>query len=496
MNAGQRRHRHARWLLPGLLCTGGAFAVVHLTSDTAGRTAVMAMASLGSMVGVTAGLRINRIADKRHWLIGLLGLGLLTGVNAISFVQVGVGGAERVNSPVSPVLQAAGYVALLAASVVVVFRHAPQDSGGVIDAALIGVGAASPLWEFSLRPQLHAAGWPTGAQIVVLVQLLALLATLGALLRISRTTAWGRGSLRYLFASLGSTVAGLVLSIVATDPTTGRSLPYVGLCWIAGYLCLGAAVLHPSAADFTVPGTWRRDELSPVRFGYLGLCLLLTPVVGGIPQLFGHPPDGLLLCVGPLLSVPLVLARIQQLIQQHRHDQQRLAHQASQDELTGLPNRRQVFTLLDAALRAGDRHVTVLFCDLNDFKPVNDRFGHEAGDQVLRTVAERLRACVRADDVVGRIGGDEFLVVCPGAGSDDVDATRSRIERALATPVSWRDEPVRVGVAIGVAVAPAGAETTAGSLVAAADQAMYAEKRASKPFAGTVPVDQGQMHPV
>ncbi|SDY92043.1 diguanylate cyclase (GGDEF) domain-containing protein [Micromonospora pattaloongensis] len=480
MDTGDERPAQARWLVPGLLATGAAFAAVHAASDVTGRTAVMTVASLVATVGVITGLRVNRITDDRHWKMSLLGLALLTALNAISFVQVGLGGAERVTSPVAPFLQAGGYLALLAGSVVVVFRHAPQDSGGVIDAALIGVGAAAPIWELLLRPRLQATGTPTVAQTVVLAQVLALLATLGALLRISRTTARGRGSLRFLFAALANTVAGLLLSILTTDPATGRSAPYVGILWMSGYLCLAAAVLHPSAAGFTVPGSWRRDQLSPVRFGLLGVCLLLPPVIGGIPQLFGRAPDGLLLCVGPLLSVPLVLARIKQLMGQHVEDQRRLTHQASHDELTGLPNRRHVFALLDAVLRAGDRDVAVLFCDLNDFKPINDRLGHEAGDDVLRTVAGRLRGCVRSDDVVGRIGGDEFLVICPGAGLDAAAATRDRIERALAAPLRWRGETVRVGTAVGAATAPAGTDITAGALVAAADQAMYVDKRAGK----------------
>jgi diguanylate cyclase (GGDEF)-like protein/PAS domain S-box-containing protein len=113
--------------------------------------------------------------------------------------------------------------------------------------------------------------------------------------------------------------------------------------------------------------------------------------------------------------------------------QEQLAHEASHDALTGLPNRRRMQDALDASLR--DDAVAVLFVDLDGFKPVNDAHGHEAGDELLRQVAHRLSSCVRENDVLSRVGGDEFVVLMPGIHDPaDTEAMAARIRAAAESP--------------------------------------------------------------
>ena len=119
----------------------------------------------------------------------------------------------------------------------------------------------------------------------------------------------------------------------------------------------------------------------------------------------------------------------------------RLEHAALHDALTGLPNRRLVVDRLGQALDRSEREglVAVLFCDLDGFKRVNDRRGHHAGDAVLIETAARLVAATRSGDTVGRMGGDEFVVIC-GVAEDDDAATVAhlvveRIERAMSAPI-------------------------------------------------------------
>ena len=159
----------------------------------------------------------------------------------------------------------------------------------------------------------------------------------------------------------------------------------------------------------------------------------------------------------------------------------RLVFRASHDPLTGLPNRDQVLAHLRTALARLARTgapVAVLFLDLDRFKPVNDRYGHAAGDRVLVQVANRLGHQMRATDIVGRVGGDEFLVVCDaGETATLVD----RLRHAVRSPIQLGADSVSVGVSIGVAVAgmPVGGDldATASALVARADAAMYEDKR-------------------
>ncbi len=149
------------------------------------------------------------------------------------------------------------------------------------------------------------------------------------------------------------------------------------------------------------------------------------------------------------------------------------------DPLTGLANRRMLIDHLDLALARSTRNgrtVTVLYLDLDNFKDVNDRFGHAGGDQVLVEVAGRLRHAVRPSDTPARIGGDEFAVVCdelsgPGAAT----SLAARILAALQAPIQIADTSVIVTSSIGVATG-LGPNDDARTLLANADAALYLAK--------------------
>lgn len=145
-----------------------------------------------------------------------------------------------------------------------------------------------------------------------------------------------------------------------------------------------------------------------------------------------------------------------------------LANQATRDGLTGTLNRSSVLAALDAALSATDHTVGVAFVDLDGFKGVNDSLGHAAGDELLRRVAAGITSAVRGGDVVGRIGGDEFLAVFPAvSGRQELELIARRIRRQIA----------RCGAAASVGIELAAAGTPAATLVEQADQAMYRAKR-------------------
>lgn len=151
------------------------------------------------------------------------------------------------------------------------------------------------------------------------------------------------------------------------------------------------------------------------------------------------------------------------------------------DPLTGLPDRSVLEDRLDHAMlrmrRTGHR-IGVLFIDLDGFKVINDHYGHAAGDSVLKGVASRLAASVRSADTVGRLGGDEFLVILESVS--DVDAARNVAEQLIETlsePVLAGSNDTRMSASIGIAIAPDHA-IQPHALLAAADNAMYAAKRA------------------
>jgi diguanylate cyclase (GGDEF)-like protein len=152
-------------------------------------------------------------------------------------------------------------------------------------------------------------------------------------------------------------------------------------------------------------------------------------------------------------------------------------HQATHDPLTGLPNRSLVLDRLDQALARSERsggRVTVLFADLDRFKVVNDSFGHSVGDEVLLCVSERLRAAVRPHDTVGRLAGDEFVVVCEGLTDREALDVAERVAATVSEPIVLGGRESVITASIGIAHAEAG--TRAEDMLRDSDVAMYGAK--------------------
>jgi diguanylate cyclase (GGDEF)-like protein len=163
-----------------------------------------------------------------------------------------------------------------------------------------------------------------------------------------------------------------------------------------------------------------------------------------------------------------------------------LAHRATHDVLTGLPNRVLILDRLDQGLRRVERtagQLAVLFIDLDRFKPINDSVGHEAGDEVLRTVADRLRKVLRPADTIGRLAGDEFIVLCEDLPSEHhAVEIGGRVVTALSDPMLLRGgaadgREVSVGASVGIAFARTGQAGTPDQLLGDADVAMYRAKQ-------------------
>jgi diguanylate cyclase (GGDEF)-like protein len=160
--------------------------------------------------------------------------------------------------------------------------------------------------------------------------------------------------------------------------------------------------------------------------------------------------------------------------------QEQIAHQATHDGLTGLPNRLLFRDRLELALARAERRGTfaaVLFLDLDRFKDINDTLGHSAGDQLLRSVSQRLRAVMRESDTLARFGGDEFVVLCEDLDSED-GAVRiaQHFQRALLSPVVVAQKEHVVTASIGIVLAN-GADRNPDGLLRDADIAMYRAKQ-------------------
>lgn len=163
--------------------------------------------------------------------------------------------------------------------------------------------------------------------------------------------------------------------------------------------------------------------------------------------------------------------------------EERIRFLALNDALTGLPNRASFNDNIEEAVARARRNgsgVAVMFIDLDKFKPINDTLGHDAGDLVLKTVAERLKNIIRATDSAARLGGDEFVVVLENVDNrEDVEVVAKNLLAKVPEPIPFKDTSCSVGLSIGISHFPSDADSVE-ELLNAADKAMYKVKEAGR----------------
>ncbi|MGH8286289.1 MAG: diguanylate cyclase domain-containing protein [Steroidobacteraceae bacterium] len=171
-----------------------------------------------------------------------------------------------------------------------------------------------------------------------------------------------------------------------------------------------------------------------------------------------------------------------------RHSTLRMRELAMTDELTGAPNRRAVLGRLELLLRNADAPpCSILIVDIDHFKSVNDRHGHHAGDEVLKVISDTIRSSVREPAFVGRLGGEEFLIVLPATALDEARQAAERFREQLTTIVSpWLTDPRHVTASIGVTTSSPAADSPS-SMLQRADAALYAAKRGGRNCVKTEP---------
>ncbi|MEV4643099.1 GGDEF domain-containing protein [Actinoplanes sp. NPDC049548] len=470
--------RWPRGTVPGwLVHTGflGLLAAAGTAYALAGpelRPVVYTLVTVVPIVTFLVALASGHLPDRRPWLTAVAGLVLLTAQQLVWPDWIAGPHLGRAEGSLTDLLQSLAHTLFLVGTAAALRRRASADPGGIIDAALFGLCSGGPLWEWAIRPALPADASPVG-QVMLLGDLLVLCAVAGCLLRLGMMGRPGRGTLAYLVLTAVLTLASTVTSALAPGGIWSAEL------MLAAYLTIAAAPVHPDAPAVTVPP--RADGVAArQRLGWLAAALSANPLIAAVQVVRGEGSSSLLLPVGTLMVVPLVLLRIRLLSAQRDRAERTLAYHATHDELTGLCNRRHIAAEIDRALADLDRgeldEITILLCDLDGFKPVNDRYGHPAGDAVLKTVAARLAAAVREQDLVGRLGGDEFLILCRGDAGVDPSELRDRIAEAVRAPIPLLDTTVSVGVTTGVAQARAGLGADRDLLIGIADAAMYAGK--------------------
>lgn len=215
------------------------------------------------------------------------------------------------------------------------------------------------------------------------------------------------------------------------------------------------------------------------------ILIMLTQYYGLLHSPFSNSALGLLIASTSTVGIMVYVyesmrAKAEASLQQAREELHHLAHT---DMLTGLPNRTAFYNQLPMALSQAQRNdemLAVLFIDLDNFKPVNDTYGHEAGDDLLQQAAMRLKQRLRSSDYISRFGGDEFVAILPGLQSkEEVDTVAADLVSALARPFAIKEHNCSIGVSIGIGLYP-NCAASVDDLVQLADHAMYTAKLSGK----------------
>ena len=430
----------------------------------AGAVGVVAMA-------VAVGLDRDQVLARGR-VVAAAGLTVLTVADA-GLPVVDALGAVATETLWRPLAAVVAYPVLGRAMIIMVGRYRMvRASDVVVEAALVGAAAAIALQVFVNRLS-QSGGWePASASLgSLMVGLDVALAVVIA--RPLTTAAARRGPVVVVAASVAALLVGHLVAAIqiagGASPGLGATAPIA-----LSLLAIGLGTLYDAAVDRPAIIPVEPPLFSPAHAGVVVLAVIAAPIVLAAQVALEVSVSGAVAVGAGLIGLVLAVHVVSLL--QERADSE---HQATHDPLTGLPNRLLFMDRVERALAHAVRNdvpVGVLYIDLDRFKDVNDTFGHQSGDRLLRETARRLAECARHEDTVARLSGDEFAVLLPHLRSaDDVSLVAGRILDALREPVELGQHSIHTLASIGAAVFPHdGSEP--GDLLSAADDAMYRAK--------------------
>jgi diguanylate cyclase (GGDEF)-like protein len=351
------------------------------------------------------------------------------------------------------------------------------------DALVVALGAWLLIWIGLLQPSLNIAGEPAVISALRGITLATSTIVLFLLISLLFSEANRTPSIWLLFGAISLSLLGDFLFAFDKSGHASISDRFLNAPYVISLFLASATFLHPSVRSLTHRSTTR------LRQPLLGrLVLTTTALVVPLITIALFDPrnqvDRVIRAISLFVLAASVTARVIQAVRTNARTQAVLVKTAQTDALTLLPNRslmlKHIEEAVDNAWRTG-RVPAVHFIDVDRFKNINDSLGHSAGDDVLVAVAQRLTNAVPTSAIVGRISGDEFVVLEPDSVSDiEAMKTAERILECFREPLALRQGDVFVSASIGVACSPATDSPSPEELLRHADAAMYRAKDAGR----------------
>lgn len=455
-----------------------------------------------STVAMLVAVLVTRPVDRSSWFLLIAANAASTIGDFIENVLYGMVWKHSVPFPsVADIFYLAAYPCIfLGLTGLCRRRDAAGRRENLTDATIVALAAMAVSWHFVMGSTLHRTDLTSLGKVVELAYPMM---DIGLLFIMVKALAFGSGRLPY-HRIIAVALTFTLISDSAYDYMIQHSGYSTGNIidagWLLNYVLMAVAAFHPSTAKRAPDRPFDPAGRSRVPM------LAFAGVVPGILRtgnLTGHVRDTPVLAATTAVVFALVCLRMSWLFDALRNQGRRaeadaaalaealaardrleldLRHQAFHDPLTGLANRTLLYERVrDSLTSAGGRPelIGLCFCDLDGFKTVNDSLGHNAGDELLTVVSQRLQALVRTNDTVARLGGDEFAVLLTGV---DAPATAMRIAdrivAAMREPVDIAGRQITLSVSVGLAFAEASKSTE--QLLSEADVAMYEAKSRGK----------------
>ena len=465
---------------------GGAWIAAHVTGLLGSLSQyTFVLLVLASMVATVIGARAFRPSHRWPFVVIMLGFVLFVAGGAARESMHTLGNLTASRSIVPDALTLPGYVLLgLGLLGFARARRGAADFDSLLDAMLVALAALTFMWSYLIAPTLQDQHAPFKVTLVLVCYPAMSVFMVAIVMQI--VTAGGRGrplAQRLLLFALAMMVIGDAIytfddARIWTVPGRLLDLPYA-----LAFLAFGTCVLHPSMRELCEPVASSERAPTKARLALVSVALGL-PVVVILAKLPKDRSDRIALVVISLLLTSAAILRVFRSLRAHARSEERLTEQATHDALTRLPNRFLVFERLTRMLTSrheSGRDVSLLFIDVDRFKLVNDSYGHSLGDELLVAVADRLRTETPAGSLIGRVGGDEFVVILERTdGLEGARLVAEHLRARFTAPFQIRDSEVYASASIGVAMATTDETTTAESLLRDADTAMYQAKEAGR----------------